>query len=257
MLGAIIGGVIGSVYEGVPVKIYDFDFFPPGTTYTDDTVLTIAVAAAILKQKDYQKMLLKYGHKYSEAGYGKLFDQWLKSSNPVPYNSWGNGAAMRVSPIGFAFDNKIEVLEQARKSAAITHNHPEGIKAAEAVALAIYLARTGHDKQQIQHELQNLFGYDLRPGFNDIHDDYKYTYAAKDTIPQCLIAFLDSESYEDAIRLVISLGGNADAMANITGAIAQAYYKFIPVELITQTTEYLPNKFLKIMDEFERLYVNR
>ena len=186
-----------------------------------------------------------------------MFKQWLQSSDPQPYNSWGNGAAMRVSPIGFAFNNKLDVLEQARKSAAITHNHPEGLKGAEAVALAIYLARAGHDKEEMEHELQNLFGYNLQRRLADIHDDYKYTYSSQGSVPECLIAFLDSEDYEDAIRKAISLGGNADAMANITGGIAQAYYKFIPIELISEASEYLPNKFLKVMDEFDEKFMNQ
>lgn len=256
MIGAIVGDIIGSVYEGVPVKTENFDFFAPGTTYTDDTILTIAIADAILHHKDYEKMLRKYGRRYPDAGYGKMFSQWLVSSKPEPYNSWGNGSAMRVSPIGFAFNSKIEVLEQARKSAVITHSHPEGIKGAESVALAIYLARTGYGKEEIKHETQNLFRYDLDRHLDDIRDDYKYSLAARDSVPEAILAFLQSEDYEDAIRKSISLGGDADTMACITGGIAQAYYKFVPVELISEAMEYLPDKFIGIIDDFDKRFLS-
>lgn len=257
MLGAIVGDVIGSVYEALPVKSTDFDFFVPGTTYTDDTVLTIAIADAILHNKDYEKMLRKYGNRYPNAGYGKSFYQWLQSPDPAPYNSWGNGSAMRVSPVGFAFQSNVEVLEQARKSAVMTHNHPEGIKGAQATALAIYLARTNHDKQEIKHEIATLFHYDLNRRLDDIRDNYKYTVSCQGTVPEAIIAFMESDGYEDAIRKSISLGGDADTMACITGAIAQAYYKFIPVELITAVTEYLPDEFLRIIEEFDIRFVEK
>lgn len=266
MLGAVIGDVIGSVYEATPVKVTDFDFFIPGTTYTDDTVLTVAIADAILHnhdgkkhddEKNYQKMLRRYGRRYPDAGYGKSFYQWLQSDNPEPYNSWGNGSAMRVSPIGFAFQSNVEVMDQARKSAVITHNHPEGIKGAQATALSIYLARTGHSKQEIKREIQNLFQYDLERRLDDVRDHYQYTLSCQGSAPEAIIAFLESADYEDAIRKSISVGGDADTMACITGGIAQAYYNFIPVELISKVTEYLPDEFLKVIEEFEARFVEQ
>jgi ADP-ribosylglycohydrolase len=256
MLGAIVGDVIGSVYEGWPVKTKDFDVFIPGTTYTDDTVLTVAVADAVMHHKDYEKMLRKYGRNYPDAGYGRSFAQWLKAPHPQPYNSWGNGSAMRVSPIGFAFDSNIAVLEEARKSAVVTHNHPEGIKGAEATALAVYLARTGHPKEEIKHQIEKLFGYDLNRRIDDIRDNYMYTLSCQGSVPESIIAFLESTDYEDAIRNAISLGGDADTMACIAGSIAQAYYQFIPVEWITAVTEYLPEPFLRIIEEFDQRYIN-
>ncbi|WP_455208899.1 ADP-ribosylglycohydrolase family protein [Kaarinaea lacus] len=256
MLGAIVGDVIGSVYEGWPLKTKDFDLFIPGTTYTDDTVLTVAIADAVLHHKDYEKMLLKYGRHYPNAGYGRSFSQWLKASHPQPYNSWGNGSAMRVSPIGFAFNSNIEVLDEARKSAVVTHNHPEGIKGAEATALAVYLARTGHEKEEIKSEIQKLFRYDLDRRLDDIRDNYMYTLSCQGSVPESIIAFLESTDYEDAIRNAISLGGDADTMACIAGGIAQAYYKFIPVELITAVTEYLPETFLRIIEEFDQRFIS-
>ena len=256
MLGAIVGDIIGSVYEGWPIKTKNFDFFIPGTTYTDDTVLTVAVADAILHHKDYKKLILKYGRRYPSAGYGRSFSKWLDATNPQPYNSWGNGSAMRVSPIGFAFSSNIQVLEEARKSAVITHNHPEGIKGAEAVALAVYLARTGYSKQEIEDEIEKLFGYDLGRSIDDIRDDYMYNLSCQHSVPESIIAFLESTDYEDAIRNAISLGGDADTMACIAGGIAQAYYKFIPVELITAATEYLPQPFLRIIEEFDEMFIS-
>lgn len=257
MLGAIVGDIIGSVYEGRPVKTKDFDLFIPGTTYTDDTVLTVAIADAILHHKDYKKLLLKYGKHYPNAGYGRSFSKWLTASAPQPYNSWGNGSAMRVSPIGFAFNSNIEVLEQARKSAVITHNHPEGIKGAEATALAVYLARTGHEKEEIKDEIEKLFKYDLNRTLDEIRDNYMYTLSCQGTVPESILAFLYSTDYEDAIRNAISLGGDADTMACIAGGIAQAYYEFIPVELITEATEYLPEQFLSIIEEFDEKFIRR
>ncbi len=257
MLGAIIGDIIGSVYEGWPVKIKDFDIFIPGTTYTDDTVLTIAVADAILNKKDYESVILKYGRRYPNAGYGRSFSKWLTASHPQPYNSWGNGSAMRVSPIGFASTSNIQALEEARKSAAITHNHPEGIRGAEAVALAVYLAHNGYDKNDIKNEIEKYFGYNLSRRLDDIRDSYMYNLSCEHSVPESIIAFLESTDYEDAIRNAISLGGDADTMACIAGGIAQAYYEFIPVELITEATEYLPQPFLSIIEEFDERYISK
>lgn len=256
MLGAIIGDVIGSVYEGWPIKTKDFDLFVPGTTYTDDTVMTVAIADAVLHHKDYEKMLRKYGRHYPDVGYGRSFSQWLKASHPLPYNSWSNGSAMRVSPIGFAFDSNIKVLEESRKSAVVTHNHPEGVKGAEATALAIYLARKGHEKEEIKDEIEKLFGYDLNRRLDDIRDDYMYTVSCQGSVPESIIAFFESTDYEDAIRNAISLGGDADTMACIAGGIAQAYYEFIPVELITAATEFLPEPFLRIIEEFDERFIS-
>jgi ADP-ribosylglycohydrolase len=257
MLGAIVGDVIGSVYEARPVKQYDFDFFIPGTTYTDDTVLTVAIADAILHNKGYDDMLLQYGRRYPDAGYGRSFHEWLHSPNPAPYNSWGNGSAMRVSPVGFAFDSNVMVMEEARKTALVTHNHPEGIKGAQATALSVYLARSGYRKDHIRHEIQTLFHYDLERSLDDIRANYTYTLSCQGSVPEAIIAFLESTDYEDAIRKSISIGGDADTMACITGGIAQAYYNFIPVELITTVTEYLPDEFLDVIDTFEKRFVEK
>lgn len=256
MIGAIIGDIVGSVHEGYGTKTMDFELFSPGCSYTDDTVMTVAVADAILHKKDYKSMMVKYGRKYPEAGYGRNFNEWLHVSNPQPYNSWGNGAAMRVSPIGFAFGTNVEVLDQARKSAEISHNHPEGIKGAQATALAVHMALNNASKQDIKREIELLFGYNLSESIDDIRQYYHFDLSCQGTVPQSIRAFLESEDYEHAIRLAISLGGDADTMACIAGGIAQAYYKFVPVELVVEATTYLPNKFLDVIDAFDERYIN-
>lgn len=256
MIGAIIGDIVGSVHEGYGTKTMDFELFSPGCSYTDDTVLTVAVADAILHRRDYRSSILKYGRRYPAAGYGRSFIDWLNSDDPQPYNSWGNGAAMRVSPVGFAFSSNVEVLDQARKTAEISHNHHEGIKGAQATALSVYMARKGYSKPEIKREIETLFGYNLDQTIDEIRQYYQFDLSSQGSVPQSIRAFLESEDYEHAIRLVISLGGDADTMACIAGAISQAYYKTIPVELIVEATTYLPNEFMKVIEAFDEKYIN-
>jgi ADP-ribosylglycohydrolase len=228
MIGAIAGDIIGSVYENNPIKTKNFPLFHPRCTFTDDSVLTIAVAKAILESRDYQKSVWETARKYPHAGYGGSFIRWILSDNPKPYNSWGNGAAMRVSPVGFAFDTVATVLREAAKTAKISHNHPVGIKGAQATALAVFLARVARDKDRIKMELSHRFGYDLNRTVDTIRPSYGFDVSCAGTVPEAVIAFLDSESYEDAVRNAISLGGDSDTLACITGGIAEAYYG--PVE---------------------------
>ncbi|HDR14291.1 MAG TPA: ADP-ribosylglycohydrolase family protein [Desulfobacteraceae bacterium] len=251
MIGAIAGDIIGSVYEHRPIKSKDFPFFHVDCRFTDDSVLTVAVAKAIMEDGDYQKWIRKIGRKYPNAGYGGSFIGWLYSENPVPYNSWGNGSAMRVSPVGLAFDSIDEVLSEADRSARISHNHPEGIKGAQAAALAIYLARTVKDKKLIKKEISSRFGYNLERTVDEIRPSYGFDISCQGTVPEAIIAFLDSESYEDAIRNAVSLGGDSDTLACITGGIAEAYYgpvehwiaenveKIFPPDLWAITCEFL------------------
>lgn len=168
MIGAIAGDIIGSIYEWDPIKTTDFPLFDPSCHITDDSVLTIAIAAAILSGRPYSETVREFGRNYPSAGYGGMFKRWLYADDPQPYNSWGNGSAMRVSPVGFAFDSEETVLAEAQKSAEITHNHPEGIKGAQATALAIFLARTGHDKAAIRERITAQFGYDLARSVDEI-----------------------------------------------------------------------------------------
>ncbi len=222
MIGAIAGDIIGSIYERHPIKTRDFPLFDSRCRFTDDTVLTLGVANAILTGRSYQESMREMGRKYPDAGYGGSFIQWLFSDNPQPYNSWGNGSAMRVSPVGFAFNTEEKVLTEAEKSAEITHNHPEGIKGAQATALSIFLARTGHKKDLIRSEIIQRFGYDLDRTADNIRPAYSFDISCQGTVPEAIISFLDSDSYEDAIRNAVSLGGDSDTLACITGGIAEA-----------------------------------
>ena len=253
MLGAIAADMIGSVYEAKRIKTTEFPLFKRSSRFTDDTVLTIAVAWAILNNEDYAKALRKFGRHYPLAGYGAGFSLWLLS-NAGPYGSWGNGSAMRVSPVGFAFGTIEEVLREAKRSAEITHNHPEGIKGAQATALAVFLGRQGSSKEQIRQKITELFGYDLRRSVDEIRPYYNFDPSCQGTVPEAVICFLESENYEDAIRKAVSLGGDSDTIACITGGFAQAYYNEIPQEIVTEVRTRLPEEFLKILDEFNTKY---
>ena len=255
MLGAIAGDIIGSVFENQPIKTTDFPLFSPLSRFTDDTVLTIAVAHSILSGLDYASSLKKFGRRYPNAGYGGTFYQWLHSDVIEPYNSWGNGSAMRVSPVGFAFDSIDDVMKEAEKSAVVTHNHPEGIKGAQATAIAIFLARTGKTKDTIKNEISRRFGYDLNRTLDQIRPGYFFDVSCQGTVPESIIAFLESENYEDAVRKGISLGGDSDTIACITGGIAQAYYGEIPIEIIKNTESRLPDEFLEIINEFQSKFL--
>ncbi len=254
MLGAIAGDMIGSVYEFKNTHRTDFPLFQPESTFTDDTVMTIAVADVILHQRDYATTLKKFGRKYPHAGYGGNFAVWLRQESFAPYNSFGNGSAMRVSPVGFAFNDADTVLLEAKKSAMVTHNHPEGIKGAQATALAILLARKGESKEVIRQEVTDCFGYDLNRTLESIRPSYSFDETCQGSVPEAIIAFLESNDYEDAIRKAISLGGDSDTLACIAGGIAQAFYKHIPSEIVTQVRKRLPNEFNLIIDQFSAFY---
>jgi ADP-ribosylglycohydrolase len=246
MIGAIAGDIIGSVYEARPIKSKSFTLFDSRCAFTDDSVLTIAVAHAILTGRPYREVVWDIGKRYPHAGYGGSFIRWLFSDNPQPYNSWGNGAAMRVSPVGFAFDSIDEVLKQARMTAEISHNHPEGVKGAQATALAVFLARTGYGKEGIREQISSRFGYDLQRRVEDIRPTYSFRISCQETVPEAIVSFLDSESYEDAVRNAISLGGDSDTLACITGGIAEAYYGGVPRFVREKVQEILPVFLWKI-----------
>ncbi len=254
MIGAIAGDIIGSVFEATPIKTTDFALFNKFSTFTDDTVLTIAVASAILKKTGYKEALRDFTKRYPDRGYGMYFYEWAVSAEGTPYNSFGNGSAMRVSPVGFAFGSAEEVLEEAKKSAEVTHNHPEGIKGAEAAALAVFLARTGRSKEDITGEMEARFKYDLNRTLDEIRPGYVYNATCEGSVPEAIIAFLESKDYEDAVRKAISLGGDSDTLAAIAGSIAQAFYKEIPEEIVNETRKRLPEEFLEIIDEFEERF---
>lgn len=256
MLGAIAGDIIGSTheFEHPRVRHTHFTLFPPQAHFTDDTVLTVAIAHALLSGEDYASALRRFGTRYSNIGYGAFFSGWLADPTLGPYNSWGNGSAMRVSPVGWAFDDPDQVLSEARRSAAVTHNHPEGIKGAQAIALAIFLARRGEDKAQIAAEIEQRFGYDLSTPLDQIRPDYTFDESCQGTVPPALRAFLESEDYESAVRLAVSLGGDADTLACITGSVAEAYYRSIPPHIVTQTRQRLTQDLLEVVDRFRQRY---
>lgn len=250
MLGAIAGDIIGSPYEWDPVKFKDFTLFSEDSDFTDDTVLTVATADALLYGKSYLEVYKKYPDKFYHRGYGDHFAQWATSRSTEPYNSFGNGSAMRVSPVGWFFNDVDKVLEEAKKSAEVTHNHPEGIRGAQAVALAIFLARKNFDKDFIKSDLKKRFHYNLDRTLEEIRPKYKFDVTCQGSVPEAIISFLESESFEDAIRNAVSLGGDSDTQACITGSIAEAYYKEIPDFIINEVRKRLDPRLIQILDEF-------
>lgn len=265
MLGAIIGDVVGSVYEWHNIKTKEFELFDTFSTFTDDTVMTVAVAkalCAVLETYDTDKFkeelvlqMQAFGRKYSGRGYGGKFAQWLKSADPKPYNSFGNGSAMRVSACGYLAANIEQALEFAKTSAEVTHNHPEGIKGAQATAAAIFLAKCGKPKAEIKRYIEENF-YKLDKTLAEIRPTYRFDVTCQGSVPQAIQAFLESTDFEDAIRNAISIGGDSDTIAAIAGSIAWAYYRDFdrPLqgnmrELQKKVYDYLPQEFIDIYEK--------
>jgi ADP-ribosylglycohydrolase len=253
MIGAIIGDVVGSVYETYSVKTKDFPLFTDRSRFTDDTVLTIATAECVMYGKDFAKNFREYARQYANKPYGASFRQWFLAEDAPPYNSYGNGSAMRVSPIGFLYKDIETVLAESKKSAEVTHNHPEGIKGAQAVASAVFLAKAGKTKTEIKDFVSEAFGYELDRKLADIRPIYDFDVTCQGSVPESIIAFLESTDFEDAIRNAVSLGGDSDTMACITGAIAEAYYKDIPTYMIEETKKRLNGDFLQILTQFQTI----
>ena len=274
MLGALIGDTVGSIYEFCNIKTTDFPLFSDGSSFTDDSVMTIAVADWLLhdpvrSQQGLEECLVKWGHKYPDAGYGGAFSRWLfmpefqsvfRDRNTEtgdsfphgvrhPYNSWGNGSAMRASACGWLAQSVEDALDLGRRSAMITHNHPEGIKGAQAVATAIYLARMGSTKRKIYQYLEDTFGYDLSRDCDDIRPTYHFDESCQGTLPAALAAFFASRDFESAVRLAVSLGGDSDTVACITGAIAEAFYHDIPSTVVEEMHRRLPDEFWTVINE--------
>lgn len=254
MLGAIIGDIVGSRFEARPIKSGDFELLNSQCTFTDDTVLTVAVADSLLQDAPYAQKLKEYYRKYPWAGFGGSFQVWAASDSEQPYNSLGNGSAMRVSPVAWYYNQREQVLQQAEKSAAVTHNHSEGIKGAQAVALAIHLARQGMDKEKIKQHISQEFGYDLDRRLDQIRPGYSFDVTCPGSVPEALICFLQAEDFEQALRNAVSLGGDSDTQACIAGAVAEAYFQGVPREILEQGLKFLDGflkgkveKFLKIV----------
>jgi ADP-ribosylglycohydrolase len=257
MLGAIAGDIIGSVYEADNIKTPHFHpLFDDFARRTDDTVLTVAVAEWLLSGSDLVDTFKSYFRRYPNVGYGGTFIRWCMSLSRKPYNSWGNGSAMRVSPVGWAFDSLEETLDWARRSAEVTHNHPEGIKGAQATAAAIFLARTGASKAVIHNTLERTFGYDLTRSLDMIRPTYQFDVSCQGSVPEAIIAFLESEGFEDAVRKAVSLGGDSDTIACIAGGIAGAAYG-VPLEIRTEVLERLDDPLLNVIEKFEKRYPPR
>jgi len=250
LLGAIAGDVIGSVFEFHNTDDPDFDLFCARSRFTDDTVLTLAVADHILNGGDYETLLKRYARAHPNRGYGRSFGTWVVWDRTGPYNSFGNGSAMRVSPVGFAFDSLEAVLGEAQRSAEVTHNHPEGIKGAQAVAAAIFLARTTKDKEIIKKDVSRRFGYDLNRTLSQIKANYSYDVTCQGSVPESIIAFLESNGFEDCIRKAVLLGGDSDTIACIAGGIAQAFYGGVPEGIVREVRERLSAELLAILDAF-------
>lgn len=260
MFGAILGDMIGAPYEfDRGDKTKDFPLFTKGSEFTDDTVMTVAVAEALMDtlggtddeiRAAMVRSMQKWGRRYPAAGYGARFIGWVRSDDPTPYNSCGNGSAMRVSAAGWLGDTLGKVRRLARLSAEVTHNHPEGIKGAEAAASAIFLARTGKSKAQIMDYITSEFGYDLSRTCDEIRPAYHHVEICQQTVPEAITAFLEGESFEDVIRTAVSLGGDCDTLTCIAGSIAEAYYG-IPDELIRAAEKRLT---LDLLTVEQRLY---
>lgn len=263
MYGAILGDIIGSPYEfDRGSKTKDFPLFSGRSEFTDDTVMTIAVAEAFLEMQIGEdddvtrdrliSYLQEWGRRYPHAGYGLRFNRWLRDRYPEPYNSWGNGSAMRVSSVGWLYNDLEQVRRMARLSAEVTHNHPEGIKGAEATASAIFLARTGSTKAEIKTYIEENFHYDLSRTCDEIRPDYHHVESCQETVPEAITAFLEGESFEDVIRTAVSLGGDCDTLACIAGSIAEAFYG-VPEELKAECRKRLPEDLLKVLQRFDNV----
>ena len=250
MIGAVAGDVVGSRFERDNAKTKQFELFGPGCRFTDDTVLTVALADTILTGKDCAKNLKAWARSYPDAGYGNAFWRWAAGETTGPYGSCGNGAAMRISPVGHAYGDLETVLAKAEEYTAATHNHPEGIKGGQATAAAIYLGRTGRSKAEIREYVEGRFGYDLGRHVDEIRPGYAYDASCQGTVPQAIRAFLDSTDYEDAIRTAVSLGGDSDTLACIAGGIAEAYYGGVPETIREKTFERLDARLAGVVREF-------
>ena len=250
MLGAIAGDVIGSSYEHNPIKTIDFELFTDATTFTDDTVLTVATAFSLLTDGDYAENYRIFGRLYPMAGYGSSFGKWLSGGDPAPYGSWGNGSAMRVAPVGWAFDTVEEVLAEAERSAAVTHDHPEGIKGAQAVALGVLMARQGASPADICDEITSRFGYDLDRTVDGVRPNYEFDISCQGSVPEAFLCFREGGDWLDGVRLAVSLGGDADTQACIAGALGEAAGRVIPEEVERQVRPKLPTHLLEVVADF-------
>ena len=254
MLGAVAGDIIGSVYEFRNVKSTDFELFTPRSTFTDDSVMTLAVAKWLTEDKTHSlhhliNCMQELGRKYPNAGYGGSFEEWLARNNPQPYNSWGNGAGMRVSPVGLYAKTLDEALALAAITASVSHNHPEGVKGAQAIAASVFLCKEGKSKREIKEYVENTFGYDLDRTIDEIRPGYYFDVSCQGSVPEAIIAFLEGNSFEEVVRLAISIGGDSDTIGCMAGAIAACTYS-IPDEIAEACACRLTDDLREVNDLF-------
>ena len=258
IIGAIAGDIIGSRREFKPIKTKDFNLFQKRSTFTDDTIMTLAVANWLIKDKSSKEVLVKelkdFARKYPNAGYGRMFNNWVNTPDPDPYGSWGNGSAMRVSPVAWVGESLEEVQELAKASSIVTHDHPEGIKGALATADAIYLARIGSSKAEIKDHVELRYGYNLSRTVDEIRPHYGFDVSCQGSVPESIICFLDACDYEDTIRNAISLGGDADTQAAIAGGIAAAFYD-VPRPIYNKAIHRLDYNLLNVYNDFEEKFM--
>jgi len=254
MLGALVGDIVGSVYEWENHRSKVFPLFADRSFFTDDSVLTVALADVLLNGGDFAAVMRRYGLLYPAAGYGGMFRRWLGDPAMGPYNSFGNGAAMRISPAGWAFGTLEETLSQARAFTAVTHDHPEGLKGAEATAGAIWMGRRGASKADIKAWIVKHAGYDLSRTCDEIRPTYEFNETCQRTVPEALAAFFESTDFEDAIRLAISLGGDSDTLACITGGVAEAFYGGVPPAIEREAMARLDDRLRDVVTRFRSLY---
>lgn len=257
MIGALIGDIIGSVYEFNNIKSTDFELFYEESYFTDDTVMTLAVAKWLIEDDTHTEQHLircmqELGRRYPDAGYGGTFYRWIFQDDPQPYNSWGNGAGMRVSPVGLYAKSLDEALRLAEITASVSHNHPEGIKGAQAVAASVFLCKEGNTKAEIKDYVERTFGYDLSRTCDEIRPSYRFDVSCQGSVPEAIIAFLEGHSFEEVLRLAISLGGDSDTIACMACGIAACMYPIpddiaeICDEILTDDLRWIKNKFIDI-----------
>ena len=261
IIGAIAGDVIGSAYEFNPTRDHDFELFTPKSTFTDDTVLTMANALWLLEDEQHTperlvSIMLDMCRKYPDRGYGGRFACWIHDSNPRPYDSIGNGSAMRVSPVGYYANSLDEALALAKVSAEVTHNHPEGIKGAQATAAAIFLARQGKTKQEIRDYVEKTLGYDLSRTLEEIRPTFTFDETCQRTVPEAITCFMEGKDYEDVVRLSVALAGDADTIAAIAGSISSAIDE-VPNEISQPVIALLSDEFCTTLLRFNELVAKR
>jgi ADP-ribosyl-[dinitrogen reductase] hydrolase len=255
MIGSIIGDIVGSRFEFSNHRRYDdFDLFTPLSDFTDDTVLTVATAKVLLDGGSYSEAYRSFAQRYPGRSYGGKFSQWVKDEEMGPYNSFGNGSAMRVSPVGFAFGDLADTLAEAKRTAEVTHNHPEGIKGAQALAQAIFMARQGETKEDIRQTVITSYGYDLSRSIAQIRRVNQFNETCQGSLPEALTCFFTSKDFEDCLRLAVSIGGDTDTIACMAGGLAQAHYKAVPDWILGKARALLPEEFKEILERFEQRF---